>query len=71
MAMTSTERSKRLRGRRRRGEAIAIIRINRAERERLVALGYLDQSLLGAEKGPALDLAVEAYVSDELAGGGA
>lgn len=58
----------RTRARRRRGQAFATIRIDRVERQKLVNLGYLDASLLGAEKGRALDAAAEAYLSDKLAG---
>lgn len=64
---TAAERMARTRDRRRRGQAYATIRIDRAERKKLIRLGYLDPSLLGAEKGPALDRAAEAYWSDKLA----
>lgn len=57
----------RTRDRRRRGQAIAKVRIDTVERQKLVALGYLDHSLIGDEKGPAIDAAVEAYLSDKLA----
>lgn len=57
----------RTRDRRRRGQAYATIRIDRVELQKLAALGYLDGSLLGAEKGPAIDAAAEAYLSDKLA----
>ena len=64
---TSTQRVYQTRERRRRGQALATIRVDRIERQKLVELGYLDRSLLGADKGPALDVAVEAYLSDRLA----
>lgn len=64
MALTSTERSKRLRTRRRHGQLLAAVRIDRMEIRKLVALGYLDAPI--AAKGPALDAAVEAYFSDKI-----
>jgi hypothetical protein len=63
---TAAERVRRTRERRRRGQAVATVRIDRIERQKLAALGYLDPSLLAAEKGPAIDAAVEAYLSDKL-----
>jgi hypothetical protein len=65
--LTSTQRVYRTRDRRRRGQSLATVRLDRVERQKLAALGYLDRSLLGADKGPAIDAAVEAYVSDRLA----
>jgi hypothetical protein len=50
----------RTRERRRRGQVLATVRLNQVELRKLAALGYLDQSLIGAEKGPALDAAAEA-----------
>jgi hypothetical protein len=41
--------------------------MDQVELRKLAALGYLDQSLIGAEKGPALDAAAEAYLSERLA----
>jgi len=64
---TSTQRVQQTRERRRRGQSLATIRLDRIERQKLAALGYLDRSLLAAEKGPAIDAAVEAYLSDRLA----
>ncbi len=65
--LTAAERMARTRERRRRGQVLATVRIDRIELRKLAALGYLDQSLIGAEKGPALDAALEAYFSDKLA----
>lgn len=63
---TSTQRVQRTRERRRRGQAFAVVRLDRLERRKLVALGYLDASSVDAEKGPAIDGAAEAYLSDRL-----
>ena len=63
---TASERVRRTRERRRRGQAVATVRVDRIERQKLAALGYLDRSLLAAEKGSAIDTAVEAYLSDKL-----
>jgi hypothetical protein len=63
---TAAERVRRTRERRRRGQAVATVRVDRIERQKLAALGYLDRSLLAAEKGSAIDTAVEAYLSDKL-----
>ena len=64
MALSSTERSKRLRKRRRRGHMLVRVQIDRLETRKLVALGYLDVGAMG--QGPALDAAVEAYLCDKL-----
>jgi hypothetical protein len=56
-----------LRDRRRRGIAVAKVRLDPVERRKLIVLGYLDRSLLHGERGPAIDAAVEAYLSDRLA----
>ena len=64
----SRERQRRLRDRRRRGQSIAKVRLGRIEMKKLAALGYLPSAFVLAEKGPELDAAVEAFLSDKLAG---
>jgi hypothetical protein len=64
MALSSTERSKRLRKRRRRGHMLVTVEIDRLEARKLVALGYLDAGAM--DQGRALNAAVEAYLSDKL-----
>jgi hypothetical protein len=64
---TSTQRVYQTRERRRRGQSLATVRLDPIERQKLAALGYLDGSLLAAKKGPAIDAAVEAYLSNRLA----
>jgi len=54
----------RLRDRRRRGHLIATVRLDKIEMGKLATLGYLDPAQ--REKGPALDAAAEAYLSDKL-----
>ena len=56
----------RTRERRRRGEAIAKLRLDPVERKKLIALGYLDADVAD-DKGPPFDRAAEAYLSDKLA----
>lgn len=58
---------KRTRERRRRGQALAKVRIDRGEVLKLVTLGYLPKSLILIDKGVALDKAVEAFLSDQFA----
>jgi hypothetical protein len=60
------ERMQRTRARRRLDMAIAKVRLGPVEREKLVALGYLDADVTG-DKGPPFDRAAEAYLSDKLA----
>ena len=67
MARTKAQLMAALRERRQHGLAVVKVRLGRVERERLIELGYLDRSLVAAEKGPALNRAVEAFLSDELA----
>jgi hypothetical protein len=64
-SLTTAERVARLRDRRRRGHVMVSIRLDQVEIGKLVALGYLDPAR--CEKGPALDDAAEAYLSDCLA----
>jgi hypothetical protein len=64
---TAAERMARTRERRRRGQVLATVRIDRIEMRKLASLGYPDPSLVGAGKGPALDAAAEDYLSDTLA----
>jgi hypothetical protein len=63
---TPAERVRRVRERRRRGQILATVRLGPVEAQKLAALGYLDPVAPGA-KGPALDTAAEAYISDKLA----
>jgi hypothetical protein len=63
--LTAAERMVRLRNRRRHGHLIATVRVDQIEMRKLAALGYLDPAQ--REKGPALDFAAEAYLSDKLA----
>ena len=56
----------RMRERRRRGIAIAKVRLGPIERKKLIALGYLGADVAG-DKSPAFDEAAEAYLSDKLA----
>ena len=56
----------RMRERRRRSIAIAKVRLGPVERKKLIALGYLGTDV-GGDKGPALDVAAEAYLWDKLA----
>jgi hypothetical protein len=61
---TSTARMARLRERRRRGRRlVAIVEIDLMERQKLVALGYLETSVPDRS---ALNSAVTAYFSDKL-----
>jgi hypothetical protein len=55
-----------MRDRRQRGHAIAKVRLDPVEMQKLAALGYLDPGTPG-DKGPAFDAAAEAYLSDKLA----
>lgn len=64
---TAAERMKRTRERRRRGQALAKIKVDREEVRKLVALGYLPKTLVMIDKGVALDKAVEAFLSDQFA----
>ena len=64
-SLTTAERMARLRDRRRRGYVMTSVRLDQLEIAKLVALGYLDPAQ--REKGPALDVAAEAYLSDSLA----
>ena len=64
MALSNTERSKRLRKRRRRGHMLVTVEIDRLEVRKLVALGYLDAG--ATDERPGLDAAVETYLSDKL-----
>ena len=56
----------RMRERRRRGIAIAKVRLGPIEQRALIALGYLEADLTG-DKGPAFDVAAETYLSDKAA----
>ena len=56
----------RTRERRRRNIAIAKVRLGPVERKKFIALGYLGSDVSG-HKGPAFDVAAEAYLSDKLA----
>ena len=58
----------RMRERRRRGIAIAKVRLGPIEQRALIALGYLEADLAG-DKGPAFDRAAEAYLSDKAGRG--
>ena len=42
------------------------MRLGPVERKKLIALGYVDADVAG-DKGPPLDRAAEAYLSDKLA----
>jgi hypothetical protein len=42
------------------------VRLGPVERKKLIALGYLGSDVAG-DKGPAFDVAAEAYLSDKLA----
>lgn len=64
---TPAERMTKTRRRRRLGQAVATITLERVEVRQLADLGYLDPSMAQAEKGRAIDQAVEAFVSDKLA----
>ena len=63
---SARERMARMRERRRRSIAIAKVRLGPVERKKLIALGYLGADVAG-DKGPAFDVAAEAYLSDRLA----
>ena len=63
---SAAERMARTRERRRRSIAIAKVRLGPVERKKLIALGYLGSDVSG-HKGPAFDVAAEAYLSDKLA----
>ena len=64
MGISGAERVARFRARRRRGDLLAIVRVDQIEIRKLVALGYLDAPV--PAKGPTLDAAIEAYFSDKL-----
>lgn len=49
------ERQRRLRERRRRGQSVAKVRVDRIEMKKLAALGYLPSAFVLAEKGSELD----------------
>jgi hypothetical protein len=61
--MTDAVRSKRYRGRKKRGERLVSIRVTQGEIEKLAARGYV------TEPGVSLAAVVEAFVSDSLADG--
>ena len=64
MALSGAERVARFRARRRGGDLLASVRVNRTEIRKLVALGYLDAPQ--SARGPTLDAAIEVYFSDKL-----
>jgi hypothetical protein len=50
--LTAAQKMAHMRERRRRGQALVKIKLDRSEVRKLAALGYLDRSLTAAERGP-------------------